>query len=320
MLDNEHTLTGDIERVDDQYRIKRLIGETCLPATKVLKLCASLEEAYAFLRGRTNLNDPDERLRLAEWCRQHGLRDQALVEAQAAVSLRPRDGHAKRLVGYLQDSRTRAAAPTTPAVVPAPLPRVDVSAEALSLFASRIQPILMNACANCHTAGRGGSFQLTRTFTSGMGNRRALDQNLAVCITFVDVLQPKLSRLLTKSVSIHGTGMTAAPLRGRGAPAYRALEQWVLQTLANNPHMRQTLPPANASASVSPALTLPAPPSVANPSGWGEDRKTTPPDTGADPSPAPVVGSQEPTNDPVDPESFNRAFHPERASEPIKKP
>ena len=40
-------------------------------------LCGSLEEAYQFLRKRANLNDPDERLRLAEWCRQHDLREQA---------------------------------------------------------------------------------------------------------------------------------------------------------------------------------------------------------------------------------------------------
>ena len=59
---------------------------------------------------------------------------------------------------------------------------MDVTAESLGLFASRVQPILMNACANCHTAGRGGSFQLTRTYNSSLSNRRALDQNLAVAL------------------------------------------------------------------------------------------------------------------------------------------
>src|SRR5262245_4518550 len=49
VLDNEHTLTGDIEFADGEYRVRRLIGETQVPAARVLKLCASLEEAYQFL-------------------------------------------------------------------------------------------------------------------------------------------------------------------------------------------------------------------------------------------------------------------------------
>src|SRR5262245_61471732 len=81
ILDNEHTLTGDIEQVGDQYRVKRLVGETWVPLGKVLRLCASLEDAHRYLQGRANLNDPDERLRLADWCRQHGLREEAYEEA-----------------------------------------------------------------------------------------------------------------------------------------------------------------------------------------------------------------------------------------------
>src|SRR5262245_44205628 len=46
VLDNEQTLTGEIELDRDEYRIKRLVGETRVPVGKVLRLCASLEEAY----------------------------------------------------------------------------------------------------------------------------------------------------------------------------------------------------------------------------------------------------------------------------------
>ena len=224
VLDNERTLTGDIQRVGDRYRIKRLVGETWFPADKVLKLCNSLDEAYAFLRSRANLRDPDERLRLTDWCRQHGMTDQALAEAQAAAAMldaeaadmaRPVDQRARRLVGYLMEAKARAAAPAAAPTPASTLPRVDVTADSLSLFATRVQPILMNACANCHTAGRGGSFQLTRTYTSSLSNRRALDQNLAVVMAHINQREPRLSRLLVKAVSLHAAGMTAAPLRGR---------------------------------------------------------------------------------------------------------
>src|SRR5262249_61959427 len=64
VLHNECTLEGDIDRVGDRYRIRRPVGETCVPAAAVLRLCADLDEAYQFLRGRTNLTDADEHLRL----------------------------------------------------------------------------------------------------------------------------------------------------------------------------------------------------------------------------------------------------------------
>jgi hypothetical protein len=313
VLDNERTLTGEIERIDDQYRIKRLIGQTWIPASKVLKLCASLEEAHAFLRSRTNLSDPDERLRLADWCRQHGLRDRALAEAQEALALRPQDSRAKRLVSYLLDAKAKADAPPPPAAPEKALPRIDVTAESLTVFASRVQPILMNACASCHTGGRGGSFQVTRTYSSsGLGNRKALEQNLAAAFAHVNAREPQMSRLLTKSVSIHGPGMTKAPLPGRQARAYGVLEQWVLETLANNPQLResQPVPAPTAQASAAPVFVLPPPPPPARSSEWGGDRPASaaPPAAQAAAAPRAPVES----TDPVDPGQFNREFHPER--------
>src|SRR5262245_55617209 len=85
LLDNERTLEGDIGRIGTQYRVKPSVGVTWVPAEKVLHLCASQEEAHAFLARRANLDDPDERLRLARWCHLHGLRDQALAEVRAAA-------------------------------------------------------------------------------------------------------------------------------------------------------------------------------------------------------------------------------------------
>ncbi len=321
VLDNENTLTGDIERIDAQYRIKRLIGETWVPANKVLRLCASLEEAHAFLQSRANLSDPDERLRLADWCRQHGMTTEALVEAEAALALRPRDARAKRLAAFLREMKSR------PAVTAAPgaerkLPPIDVTAESLSVFASRVQPILMNACANCHTAGRGGTFQLIRSYGSGLGDRHSLEQNLAVVLSHVNTSQPIVSRLLTKSVSLHGLGMTTAPLRGRQAPAYLTLEHWVMDTLANNPQLRVNASPAEPPATATASATIPPPP-VGQAGSWGNDRSATPAPASMPAVPLPTPPALNPAgagpeppkatnSDPVDPEDFNRHFHPDR--------
>src|SRR6516162_3115359 len=89
LLRNEHTMEGDIERVGDQYRVGRRVGETWIPADRVLCLAASMADAHAFLRSRANLSDADERLRLANWCRVNGLHEQELAELEAAAQQRP---------------------------------------------------------------------------------------------------------------------------------------------------------------------------------------------------------------------------------------
>ena len=37
-------------------------------------------------------------------------------------------------------------------------PAIDLNTESLSLFVTRVQPILMNAFASCHTTGKGVHF------------------------------------------------------------------------------------------------------------------------------------------------------------------
>src|SRR5262245_20654626 len=115
LLPNDRIMEGDIERVGDQYRIRRDTGETWLTADKVRRLCESREGAYTYLRSQANLHDADERLRLARWCQLHGLRSQALAEAQAAQRIRPRHAETVRLVRTLE----RALAVADNAVAPA---------------------------------------------------------------------------------------------------------------------------------------------------------------------------------------------------------
>src|SRR5688500_10836658 len=129
VLDNDATLEGDIERVGDRYRVRRSVGETWIPADRAARLCDSKEDALAFLRRRANLDDPDERLRLARWCHLHGLRDQALAEARAALGLRPGHEESRRLVQYLgqPDRPAGGAAAAAPAARPqSPAPPVEL--------------------------------------------------------------------------------------------------------------------------------------------------------------------------------------------------
>src|SRR6266536_2588668 len=195
ILDNDRTLEGDIERVGDRYRLRRSLGVTWVPAERVAGLCGSKEEALAFLRRRSNLDDPDERLRLARWCHLQGLREQALVEVKAAVELRPDHAESKRLLQYLEQSARYAEEAVKPPPEPArprPLaeaPAIDLSAEAVGLFATRVQPILMNACARCHLAEGAGAFQLERTSSDGVVNRKAMQHILPAVVAKLNLRQ-----------------------------------------------------------------------------------------------------------------------------------
>jgi hypothetical protein len=312
VLENGRTVTGEIELDGDRYRIRRLTGETTVPTTGVLRLCNSLDEALAFLRSRTNLLDPDERLRLADWCGQHALRDLQIAEVEAALKLRPEDARIRRLHQGLMDSKRRAEAPPqTPRPEPS-LPRVEVSLETLSAFANKVQPIMMNACAKCHNASRGTTFQLRTPRGPGLTDRLAIDHNLSAIAALVDPARPGASVLLTKAVTAHGTGMLSPPLNARThATALRTLEIWVNQLATTTPNLKPATPSASVVASATPPSTpttpptapavpagtpaMPAPPTATLTSGFGADR--------------PAVKPKEP-EDPLGPDEFNREAHP----------
>jgi hypothetical protein len=309
VLDNERTLEGDIEIVGQQYRVRRPVGELWIRAELTLRLCQTREEAYAFLCSRANLLDPDEHLRLARWCHLQGLRRQALEEATAAVELRPNHAESRRLLGSLQ----RAAA-VTPAAQSVKVQGeedltlhsqpAELSTESLSLFLSRVQPILMNACANCHATGRGGAFRLARTYETGMSSRKTTQQNLAAVLAQVNKERPPASPLLIKAVSIHGKpgDMAQSPLKNREVAAYRSLEEWVRVTLENNSQLRNKpgVPgssPLVAERTHAGESAAPASPTKAEAREAGIATE------------APV--SVEPL-DPFDPIIFNRQMHPKQ--------
>jgi hypothetical protein len=223
-------LEGDIERIGDQYRIHRSTGDTWLPAAKVRQLCADLEDALAYQHRQANLNDPDERLRLARWCLLHELRAQALAEVTAALELRPNHAESLRLKRGLERSlASEPAPPPRPKEEPAEagaIANLPYNPDALSLFVTRVQPILMNTCATCHAAGKGGSFKLTRCHDQGLpANRRATQQNLMATLAQLNMERPAQSPLLNYALTMHGNA-EQPPLKGRQTAAFRLLEDW----------------------------------------------------------------------------------------------
>jgi hypothetical protein len=295
LLANEQALEGDIELVADQYHVRRGAGEVTLPSGKALRLCADWNEAYAFMASRANLRDADERLRLARWCHLNGLRAKALEEVNVAVEMRPGHIESKQLQVTLK--RVSAGAQTATNVRPpatvgpeAPPPAIDISSDSLTLFTSRVQPILLNACVTCHSRGRGGDFQLHRTYEGGQ--RLSTQKNLASVLRQVDTGRPELSPLLIKAVSLHGDA-TQSPLKaGRKSLPFQTLQSWVQSVLENNPHLRENraMPVQPVAREIQPASVMEAPLPPAPPP------RPVPLVVSNTPAPAPVVGAVLPMN------------------------
>src|SRR5205823_5114003 len=198
---------------------------------------------------------PDERMRLAQWCQQHDLYDLALVEITAAVELRPHNAEYRRLLENLQRisadrGATKGNSPIDPrsaGIDSRPTPPVDLTANAVSQFITKVQPVLMNTCANCHGPAHTGPFQLERVMNDGLVNRRATQYNLAHVLAQISPENMSTSPFLTKAVTLHGEA-TQPPIKNREAQAFHRLEDWVKQTLENNPQLRERSEPASTSA------------------------------------------------------------------------
>src|SRR5262249_44928161 len=114
ILANDTTLRGQVQRIENAFHIRTERGTTVLPANQVIKVVANLEEAYSFLRNRANLRDPDERCRLARWCRTVGMEEEARIEVEVALALRTDHAEAQEIKAQLQQARVKAMIPTAP--------------------------------------------------------------------------------------------------------------------------------------------------------------------------------------------------------------
>ena len=263
---------------------------------------------------------------LAEWCHDHGLNEQALAETLAVLAVNKTHPQARRLLIHLQPQQVPGIAepvePKPPLPEPPPSPRLDLTAEALNQFGTRVQPILMNACAGCHNDIHRRAFRLTRTTEIGIGNRATMHQNISAVLSYVNLSQPQASPFLSKAMTAHWSQWTEKgmifspgdpsqpPIQNRNSPAYRTLEEWVRLAVATSPQVAElqaaVKPPAVAVPEPRTVPVTPADP--VTPEADLPPRKIEPPPV-AKPATTPPSST---VSDPYDPEEFNRRTHPDR--------
>jgi hypothetical protein len=297
ILDNDQLIEGDIRREKDRYIIKRGQGEASIPASRVTDTATTRAEVHQIMRGRCNLRDTDDRLRLIRWLMGSNLRSEALAEAEELATFRPDD----REVVQLRDGlRALAKAPvarkkTPPTRVleqPVEVAPARYNPDSFPLFQAKVQPVLVNLCIRCHAEGQGHGYVLSRVADGG--DRRATLVNLAASATFLDARDVDESALLRKALTAHG-GAMAPTFRDQQNPAFQNLRAWAQLAVAG---IEPSAPPSPV-ADLEPKL---APrPTPASPIVFGETSQSQ-----AAPEPR-----TEP-KDPFDPAIFNGTIQPKR--------
>lgn len=317
LLKTGHAMEGEIEKLGLEFCVRRGKSEVRIAVDKAVRLCADWEDAYAYAQSLIKADDANDHLKLARWCHLHRLTDKALAEAKRALELQPDNGEAKQIVVLLERKAKEPAPQPAPVAVeiprptPEPAPTVDVSFETLVGFTNRVQPILMNTCATCHATGHGGKFHLERV--SDNTKKAGTQRNLAAVLTYIDVERPAISPLLVKAITPHG-GALAPAIKDRSAAPLKSMQQWVEQTIAKNPQLKDYY-----------AARKPAPAKTTGESGFASPpmKEARPPQPSA-PVVSRGVSQQEPPRQPArtvqpavqldewDAELFNRQFHPKR--------
>jgi len=283
ILDNGQVIEGPVERVGERYRVVKDGGETWLPTARVQAVCADLAAAYQSLRSRISADDADAHLRLARWCESVGLRDQALSETKASLSIKPTHASAQRFWQHLQEPSVVQAAASAPALPASPAqepPPVEVGPETLKRFTTQIQPLIMNTCARCHAAPTATAFKLQRLYSNEL-NRSATYWNLAAAAAHIDAANPSASKLLTLAGGVHG-GDALPPIRNK--VPLKTLEDWVTLVASERRPQAPTATPKPQPA---------------------ETAETKTETTKSEKVNGPV--------DPFDPAIFNRQYHPNSA-------
>ena len=120
-------------------------------------------------------------------------------------------------------SRAKSGAAVPP---PAIVKTTDFNSAAAKLFPTKIEPVLINLCANCHAKpDHKSSFKLTRIL-DGYANTDASQKNLRATVAFIRRDDPSQSDLLLKTVTVHG-GQRDPAIHLKAHPAYKNLELWL---------------------------------------------------------------------------------------------
>jgi hypothetical protein len=262
LLTNGQLIQGVITQQGSQYLVRQRVGMMPFPKQRVEGVFNSVPEAGQYRVQQLPDRDYDERFKLALWCLNHKLNDQAkdlladivqhnpnysqardmlvsIGQAATRGALSPRDPDVRQTAAdEMADSRPGALEAAVlrraqrelgisnlPVIFDLPVPLAIKRAEE---FARIINPLLQKNCAKCHNSKYDGPFQLVLTNNRADRTPEALRANLDATLRLVDPQKPSHSMLLSSTLRPHGRGPRPRPIfTGSNDPNYAILAAWV---------------------------------------------------------------------------------------------
>ncbi len=229
------TIEGEITETNSHYVVVRPVGKVEVPKGDVDFVAGTIEEVYQFKLARIIVSDPDEHIRLAQWCVLVNHREWAIEELERAAELSPNPARPNAMLESLRRTPALAkpannngsgAAKTDQPVRAYPSFQKEVSPALVSTFSIQVQPLLVRSCATagCHNSAHSGSLILLR---SSVPSQRISQQNLRAALAHVDPQEPDASPLLTRALQSHGASRRPPIDHGPNDPAFLTLAHWV---------------------------------------------------------------------------------------------
>lgn len=240
-------LCGAVRIDGDDCIVSNAGAETIVDTSQVAMIAEDLPACYQRQSARLTADDADARARLAWWCLDHSLVDQA--EREIALIARAAPGHdqlrdlyvattARRKAEELASEPAQASVAAAVARAYPAARRVDsaASSDDEREFREVVEPLLLKHCGttHCHGARSHDGLRLLGTGENVLGTTRLQSQvNLRAVRDYLDQEAPDKSRLLVVATAPHGQ-RPAAPLTA-GDPDYQAVVAWVYAVAGSNP-------------------------------------------------------------------------------------
>ena len=332
VLHSGGVLRGTISIAGERYVVTQPNSVVDVPATQVMLIADSLDDAYQRQRRQLPRDTSEAHLALAEWCLRYDLLQPAaeeLADARRLDRSDPRIALIERRLAVASQPK-----PPRPAVTTATVTEADPSADELrkleamiadlpagvvERFTRKVQPLVVNNCttSGCHQRSGRQVFQLDRAVVHGLSNRRTTLRNLAATLALVNHDVPPKSVLLTIHRRSHA-GMSRPILGPRQDEQLLQLVDWVAMVTEAGVYAEPTASPTDGDEAPATAARV-SRPRARQPTVTDRNVVTTSFDEEASIAPSHELrhGSQLESwqpRDAFDPEIFNRRFPPTDAA------
>lgn len=320
VLRNGFTIKGRISRIADRYVVRIASGsETRIPLSAVEFRCRDFEDAYQQKASVVGWEQTNERVELIRWCLRHELYDQARAQVAILERVDPRGAalpQLRRRLELLSGSKV-ARTPVSSAAFRLKSDELELlmrelPEDSVEQFTTTVQPLLLNRCSTggCHGSRTGSPFRLIRPPFGRELQRPFTQRNLHAVLQAIDN-QDSSSRSFAQALHPHGPDKRADP--NLTESQMEQIRSWMTQ-LART---RSTIRPPRIAA---PATLLQA--STSRTSKGRPDPSHRSAAAAGDESSAPRQANRPPggSEDPFDPEVFNRRYHAGLAEELVPDP